>query len=252
MEQLIFATIIGLFGIAIGSFLNVCIARIPDKKNIALERSHCMTCGNVLKYYELVPVFSYLVQGGKCRNCKSKISIQYPLVEIINSITWIAVYLCWGLTIETILFSLASSILIVITVIDWKTYEIPIVCNIAIMILGIIRICLQPAHWKEFVLGFFVVSVFLYIVYIVTKGRGIGGGDVKLMAVAGLLVGWQNIILALTIGCMLGSIIHLMRMKLQGEDSVLAFGPYLAAGIFISMLFGEPIIAWYIGYFWLP
>ena len=240
-----------LIGISIGSFLNVCIYRIPKKEDIVFERSHCMSCGNVLKWYELIPLFSFLVQGGKCRNCKTKLSVQYPLIELLNGLIYVWIFMAKGFQPESILFCICASVLIVISVIDWRTYEIPFGCNIVIGILGIVRVILDLAHWYNYVIGFFAVSGLFLIIYWITKGRGIGGGDIKLMAAAGLLLGWQNILLSLMIGSIAGSVIHLALMKIQGKDRVLAFGPYLAFGIFISMLYGNDIITWYLGMFHL-
>ena len=240
-----------LIGISIGSFLNVCIYRIPKKEDIVFERSHCMSCGNVLKWYELIPLFSFLVQGGKCRNCKTKLSVQYPLIELLNGLIYVWIFMAKGFQPESILFCICASVLIVISVIDWRTYEIPFGCNIVIGILGIVRVILDLAHWYDYVIGFFAVSGLFLIIYWITKGRGIGGGDIKLMAAAGLLLGWQNILLALMIGSIAGSVIHLTLMKVQGKDRVLAFGPYLAFGIFTAMLYGNEIITWYLGMFHL-
>ena len=238
-----------LIGISIGSFLNVCIYRIPKKEDIVFERSHCMSCGNVLKWYELIPLFSFLVQGGKCRNCKTKLSVQYPLIELLNGLIYVWIFMAKGFQPESILFCICASVLIVISVIDWRTYEIPFGCNIVIGILGIVRVILDLAHWYDYVIGFFAVSGLFLIIYWITKGRGIGGGDIKLMAATGLLLGWQNILLALMIGSIAGSVIHLTLMKVQGKDRVLAFGPYLALGIFVSMLYGNNLITWYLGMF---
>lgn len=249
MEYIILYTVLFLFGITIGSFLNVCIYRIPKKEDIVLERSHCMSCGNVLKWYELIPLFSFLMQGGKCRHCKTKLSPQYPLIEFINGLLYVWVFLVKGFSVTSILFCICASALIVIGIIDWRTYEIPIGCNILIGILGIVRVILDLAHWYDYVIGFFVVSGLFYAILLATKGRGMGGGDVKLMAAAGLLLGWKSILLSLMIGSIAGSVIHLTLMKIQGRDRVLAFGPYLALGIFISMLYGEQIIAWYLNMF---
>ena len=251
MEYIILYIMIFLIGISIGSFLNVCIYRIPKKEDIVFERSHCMSCGNVLKWYELIPLFSFLVQGGKCRNCKTKLSAQYPLIELLSGLIYVWVFMAKGFQPESILFCICASVLIVISVIDWRTYEIPFGCNIIIGILGIVRVFLNLAHWYDYVIGFFAVSGLLLIIYWITKGRGIGGGDIKLMAAAGLLLGWQNILLSLMIGSIAGSVIHLALMKIQGKDRVLAFGPYLAFGIFISMLYGNDIITWYLGMFHL-
>ncbi len=250
MEYIITYIMIFLIGISIGSFLNVCIYRIPEKEDIVLERSHCMSCGNVLKWYELIPLFSFLAQGGKCRNCKAKLSIQYPLIELINGLIYLWIFAVNGFSVESILFCVCASVLIVISVIDWRTYEIPFGCNIIIGILGIVRVLLNLTHWYDYVIGFFVVSGLFLLIYWITKGRGIGGGDIKLMAAAGLLLGWQNILLALMIGSIAGSIIHLSLMKIRGKDRVLAFGPYLAFGIFISMLYGNEIITWYLSMFY--
>lgn len=251
MEYIILYIMIFLIGISIGSFLNVCIYRIPKKEDIVFERSHCMSCGNVLKWYELIPLFSFIVQGGKCRNCKTKLSAQYPLIELLNGLIYVWIFIVKGFCPESILFCICASVLIVISVIDWRTYEIPFGCNIVIGILGIVRVILDLAHWYNYVIGFFAVSGLFLIIYWITKGRGIGGGDIKLMAAAGLLLGWQNILLSLMIGSIAGSVIHLALMKIQGKDRVLAFGPYLAFGIFISMLYGNDIITWYLGMFHL-
>ena len=115
--------------------------------------------------------------------------------------------------------------------------------------MGIIRLLTDLEHWYVYIIGFFAVSGFLYLLFLITKGRGIGGGDIKLMAAAGLLIGWKNIILALGIGCVLGSIIHIILMKVQNKERVLAFGPYLSLGIYIAMLYGNQIIEWYINTF---
>lgn len=251
MEYIILYIMIFLIGISIGSFLNVCIYRIPKKEDIVFERSHCMSCGNVLKWYELIPLFSFIVQGGKCRNCKTKLSAQYPLIELLNGLIYVWIFIVKGFCPESILFCICASVLIVISVIDWRTFEIPFGCNIVIGILGIVRVILDLAHWYNYVIGFFTVSGLFLIIYWITKGRGIGGGDIKLMAAAGLLLGWQNILLSLMIGSIAGSVIHLALMKIQGKDRVLAFGPYLAFGIFISMLYGNDIITWYLGMFHL-
>ena len=249
MEYIILYIMIFLLGISIGSFLNVCIYRIPEKEDIVLERSHCMSCGNVLKWYELIPLFSFIVQGGKCRNCKAKLSVQYPLIELINGLIYVWIFMVNGVNLESILFCLCASVLIVISMIDWRTYEIPFGCNVIIGILGIVRVILNLAHWYDYVIGFFAVSGLFLIIYWITRGRGIGGGDIKLMAAAGLLLGWKNILLALMIGSIAGSVIHLTLMKIKGKDRVLAFGPYLAFGIFVAMLYGNEIITWYLGMF---
>ena len=249
MPQTIFLYIlIFLYGIIIGSFLNVCIYRIPKKENIATTRSHCMSCGYQLKWYDLVPLFSYLVLRGKCRKCDSRISVQYPLVEALNGALYLLVFWRYGLSVDSLLYCLLFSALIVLSVIDFRTYEIPVGINIFILTLGLIRIVTDLSHWLSSGIGLLSVSIPLLLIYLVTKGRGIGGGDVKLMAAAGLLIGWKLNVLGFLLGCILGSIIHVCRMKLSGEGRTLAMGPYLAMGIAISVMWGEQMIAWYLSF----
>ncbi len=239
--------VIFLYGIVIGSFLNVCIYRIPNKENIVTTRSHCMSCGHQLKWYELLPLISFVVQKGKCRECGTKLSVQYPLIEGLNGVLYVITFYINGLTIDSLLYCLLISALLALSVIDERTHEIPIGFNIFILCLGIIMTVLHYDDWLNHVIGFFAVSVFIEIIIIVTRGRGMGGGDMKLMATAGLMLGWKEIILAFILGCILGAVIHVLRMKIKGAERVLAFGPYLSLGILISVWFGAPLITWYLG-----
>ena len=246
MIEVVFFLLIFLIGLMIGSFLNVCIYRIPRGDDIVFGRSRCRNCGKTLKWYELIPVLSFLCQRGKCRSCKEKISIQYPLVELSNGFAYIWVVSVNGWTWESLLLCICTSVLFVIGIIDERTYQIPRGCNLLIGFLGVLHLFLDASHWKDYVLGMCAVSGLFLIAYYLTKGKGIGGGDIKLMTAAGLLLGWQKILLSLFIGSVAGMIIHLMLMKLKGKDRVLAFGPYLAFGIFIAMLYGEKILVWYL------
>lgn len=238
--------VIFIYGILIGSFLNVCIYRIPKKENIVTTRSHCMNCDYQLRWYDLIPLFSWISLGGKCRKCGTKISVQYPLIEALNGILYVAVFLCYGLSIETLLYCLLTSALIVLSVIDFRIYEIPVGINWFIAGIGLIRVFTDMSDWTEYVIGFFSVSAFLYLLYILTKGRGIGGGDIKLMAVSGLVLGWKCNVLGFICGCIVGVIIHIFLMIITKKDHVMAMGPYLSIGIFLSVLFGDKFIAWYL------
>ena len=236
-----------LFGIVIGSFLNVCILRIPKGESIVTDRSHCVSCGYQLRWYDLVPLFSYLSLGGKCRNCKAHISKQYPIVEAANGILWVLVFAVNGVNLDSVLYCFMTAALLTLSVIDFRTYEIPLGINVFILALGLIHLIFHSQEWKTYVIGLLLVSTFLEILVLASKGRAMGGGDVKLMAAAGLLIGWQKSVLALFLGCMIGSVIHLTRMKLSGEDHVLAMGPYLSVGIFIATLWGQQFLNWYLG-----
>lgn len=235
-----------IYGIVVGSFLNVCIYRIPRHETIVTTPSHCMSCGYELRWYDLIPVFSWLGLRGKCRKCKAPVSVQYPLVELINGLFWLwTIYRC-GLTAEGILYCLFVSALLVLGVIDFRTYEIPFGINIFIALLGVVRVCTDAKQWFLYVIGLFLVSGIFGLVFVLTKGNGMGGGDIKLMAAAGLLLGGPKVFLAMLIGCVLAVIIHPLRMKLSKEGHRLAFGPYLAAGCMLSAWFGNEIIAFYL------
>lgn len=240
-----FYLIVFLFGITIGSFLNVCIYRIPRGETVVTTPSHCTVCGKKIGWYDLVPVFSYLFLGGRCRSCKSHISPWYPIIEVLNGLLYLLVFAVNGFNFLSIIYSLFSSALLVLSVIDFRTFEIPISINIFIMLLGIVRVGLDFENIFNYVIGFFSVSTPLLIIYLITKGRGIGGGDIKLMAVAGLILGFKLNILAFFMGAVFASIVHPIRMKCFGADRMFALGPYLALGLFISLLFGERLIDMY-------
>ena len=249
IQIVIWTVIITLYGIMIGSFLNVVIYRVPKHESIVVSRSHCMNCGKQIKWYDLVPVVSFLILRGKCRYCKTKLSLQYPLVEFTNGLGYAIIVIVKGVNVESILYCLCMSALLALSVIDWRTFEIPFAFNVLIGILGIIRLLTDYRHWYIYILGFVSVSGFLFIIYKATKGRAMGGGDVRLMAAAGLLLGLKNIVLSLVLGCLLASVLHVLYMKLKNKDHMLAFGPYLSMGIFISMIYGNQIIEWYVNTF---
>lgn len=246
MILVLFGIWVFMLGISIGSFLNVCIYRIPLHENVVVTNSHCMTCKHQLSWIDLFPLFSYLFLGGKCRYCKTRISIQYPIIELLNGLMYVLIFIMKGFTFDTVLYCLCTSALIVLAVIDWRTFEIPFEINMFILVLGIVKLIIDYRNWSLYLVGLVSVSGFLLLLFFITSGRGIGGGDIKLMAAAGLLLGWKSIILALIVGCVLGSIIHLCIMKIKKGDHLLAFGPYLSAGIFVAMLWGNPIIEWYL------
>jgi len=236
-----------ILGLLIGSFLNVCIYRIPRKEDIVYTPSHCMNCGHKVKWYDLIPVISYILLGGKCRNCKKHISIQYPIIELSNGAAYLGIYYMFGSSIETILYCGLFSILLVISIIDFRHYIIPNGTVIFIGILGIVQVSFDITHWIKYLIGFFIVSSFLLILAIITKGK-LGGGDIKLMATAGLLLGWDKIILALFIGSILGSVIGitLLITKIIKRNQLIPFGPFLSIGIIIAAIFGNELLNWYV------
>ena len=245
--ELIPYIIIFIFGITIGSFLNVCIYRIPLGESIVTAPSHCMTCGRKLKWYDMVPVFSWLVLGGKCRNCKSKISVQYPIIEGVNGILYVMICAVDGLEWSSVIYCFMASALLVLSIIDWRTYEIPFGINVFLFILGVAMTILDRGNFAEHLIGMVCVSGLLGILYLLSGGRAIGGGDIKLMFACGLILGWQRILLAFLVGCIVGSVVHMIRIKVQGAGRVLAMGPYLAVGVMLAALWGNSWIGWYLG-----
>jgi len=258
MNEYIVYGFIFIYGVLIGSFLNVCIYRIPDESSVVTGRSHCMNCNAHIKWYDLIPLFSYIFLLGKCRKCKAKISIQYPIIEALNGLLYVLIFYLydWN-SLHTILLSsvycLAISALIVLSVIDFRTNTIPVGINIFIMIMGLCAVLVQYFWYGkntdiivEHVIGFFAISIFLLLIFYATHGRGIGGGDIKLMAAAGLLLGWELVILAFFVGCILAAIIHPIRMRISHLNRILAFGPYLSVGITIALLFGKQMVDWYL------
>ncbi len=249
LPDIILYIIIFLFGIVVGSFLNVCIFRIPNKEDIVKTGSHCMSCGYRLKWYDMVPVISFLILRGKCRKCGAKLSVQYPLIEAANGILYVLIVWTGGLGIESLLYCLLASALLVLSVIDFRTYEIPFGINLFILALGLIRVGTDYQNFLTYLIGLLSVSAFLAVLYYATGGRAIGGGDVKLMAACGLLLGWKLIILAFLSGCIFGAVIHVIRMRISGESHVLAMGPYLSMGVLVAALWGEKMLTWYLAQF---
>ena len=198
MENYIVYGISLVYGILIGSFLNVCIYRIPKEQSVVTEPSHCMSCGKRLKWYELLPLISYMLQYGRCRKCKASISIQYPIIEALNGLIYVLVFYAHGwdtiyILILNIIYCFAISALIVLSVIDFRTKIIPPAINVFLLLMGLLTLMIRYLEsgkrtdviW-EHVIGFFAISIFLLFIFHGTRGKAIGGGDVKLMASAGL------------------------------------------------------------------
>lgn len=250
MDLLIELTVL-LLGLCVGSFCNVLIYRIPRGEEFVRTPSHCLSCGHKLSWYENIPLVSWLIQGGRCRSCGVKLSAQYPIVEALNGIMWFVTALVFrGDWITVALYCGLFSCLMVLSVIDWRTYTIPNGINLTILILGILRVATDLENWAGYVIGMFSVSLVFLLLHILTAGQGLGMGDVKLMGAAGLVLGWQDMILSVLVGSVSGALIHSVRMK-HGADRRLAFGPYLAAGIWLAALTGHKLIPAYLSLFGL-
>lgn len=240
-----------IFGASIGSFLNVCIYRLPKEESLIKKSSHCMSCGEKIKFYDLIPIISWFVLKGKCRNCKSKISIRYTIVELLNALCWVFIFWKFDITINPIYCILVALLFSALIVVFFMDFDTQLISTYVVIFIGLLAIpeylfCRNFTHLtlKSHIIGFFAVSVFLLIIELASKGKAMGRGDVYLMAAAGLFLGTQNIILALMIGLIIGSIAGLI-IKHKTENSIFAFGPWLALGIAISTLYGNDITKWY-------
>ena len=243
-----------VLGLLVGSFLNVCILRIPAGKSIVIGASHCPTCQRKLRPYELIPVFSWLVQKGRCRGCKAAISVQYPIIELANTLLWLLAARFCGFNPDLPLSCALLSALLALSIIDARTQEIPFGFNVFIGVLALLRTGASVYNGGvsaalPHIIGAAAIFLPLYIIYIVSGRRAVGGGDVKLVLTTGLFLGWQLIVLGFFAGCFLGAVIHSIRMRLSGVGRVLALGPYLAAGLSLSLLFGKSAITWYLQLF---
>lgn len=182
----------------------------------------------------------------KCKKSDDKRNLWYPIIDITSGLCYALIFYVNGFNLISVIFSLLTFALMTLSVIDLRTYEIPVEYNYFIGVLGIVRLVYDYHNWYNYVMGLFTIFIPLMILYYASGGRAIGGGDVKLMASCGLLLGWKLIILAFFLGCILGSVIHVIRIKVSNEDHMLAMGPYLSLGVFISMLAGSRLIDWYL------
>lgn len=243
-----------LFGVCIGSFLNVCIYRLPLGESLIKSNSHCMTCGTPIRKRDLIPVISWCMLRGKCHACGAKISPRYTVVELLNGVIYLWIFLHFDVVINPLyasLVSLMASALIVVFFMDWDTQLINtwVVVFIGILAIPKFLLCQRscPMTLTSLIVGAFVISVPLLILSLATHEKAMGMGDVYLMAAAGLFLGWQNTLVAMLIALVVGSISGLILKHMNG-NSVFAFGPYLSVGIFIAALYGNNIANWYMDF----
>lgn len=240
-----------LSGLAIGSFLNVVIDRVPRGEDIVVKPSHCDYCKQRLRWYELIPLLSYLLQGGRCRRCHKRLSWQYPLIEFITGVGFVSVYLL-GFTslLDLVMKCAIFAAGLVIFMIDRKHQIIPDSMLIGILLATVVlALPLSGADRLTHVITAVSCGGFFLALWLGTKGRGIGFGDVKLAFVLGLLLGFPGALIACYVAFLTGAIwgvilmiTHKARMK-----SRIAFGPFLLLGIVVSHVFGAAIWAWWLG-----
>ena len=241
-----------IFGLCIGSFLNVCIYRLPASKSIVHPRSMCSNCGTLIAAYDNIPVLSYLWLKGRCRHCQIKISLRYPMVELLGGLFALGTFLKFGLTLEALIYYLFFAALLIVTFIDIDHRIIPNVITLpGIPICFAASFALPTITYKEALLGILIGggSLFLvaWIYSLITKKEGMGGGDIKLLAMMGAIVGWQGVLFTIFLASLVGTLAGLAAMlqSRKGMKLAVPFGPFLSIGSITYIFFGTPLIAWY-------
>lgn len=244
-----------MLGLILGSFFNVCIFRIPRGESIAYPPSHCQNCKSPVKKYDLIPVISFVLLKGSCRVCKDKISLQYPIVELITGLSFTVLFLKFGISIDFVFYIFLTSVLIITSIIDFNTRDIYEFLSVIGIIGGVGFIVYKYFTGGEvftYILGAFIIAFILSILAIL---GAMGWGDVEIAFMCGLYLGFYSSLLMLFIsvvfGGIAGIIILISRRKSGKEDKAMAFGPYLALGCFISLTYGEGIIKSLINYYGL-
>lgn len=241
-------------GLAIGSFLNVCIYRLPESRSVVHPPSRCPACGTDIAFYDNIPVFSYLLLRGRCRHCKARISPRYLMVELMAGLFAVGVYHRYGLSPETFCLYLFVAALLVVTFIDLDHRIIPDV--VTYPGIGIGLIC---SFWSTAVtvvdslLGILVGGGLLFLVafgyYTITKKEGMGGGDIKLLAMIGAFLGWKATIFTIFVGSAVGTIFGIVvaLQTREGRKAAVPFGPFLSMGALLFVFYGRELISWYVG-----
>jgi len=247
--------LIFILGLIVGSFSNVCIHRIPRNESIIYPASHCPKCRSKIKPVDNIPLLSYILLKGRCRNCKSKISIQYPIVELITGLIYLIIYLTYGLGVQTLIYIILSSALMIIAFIDLNQQIVPDVISLPGIIIGFILSFFVPyISFINSALGVVIGGGIILVIglagSVIFKKEAMGGGDVKLAAMIGAFLGWRYIIISLFLGFFLGALVGIILIlsKIKSREDTVPFGPFIVLGSFITLLWGEKIISCYIGF----
>jgi leader peptidase (prepilin peptidase) / N-methyltransferase len=248
-ESLLAAAIGGLFGAVIGSFLNVCIIRLPAEQSVVSPPSRCPKCGRQVEWRDNIPVLSWLLLGGKCRGCREPISILYPLVELAVAVLWAAMAYRYGLGVQALTGALFGTLLLGIALTDARDYIIPNEFTYGGLVIGLVLSAVGGLH--ALLLALLGAAVGFGILWLVGtvgtwafKEEAMGGGDIKMMAMVGTFVGWQGVLLTIFLGALAGTAIFLPR-ALLGRKKLVPFGVFLALGAAVTYLVGPAILAWY-------
>ena len=253
--ETITVVVLALIGASIGSFLNVCIYRLPRRESLVWPASHCTSCGRTLSWYENVPIVGWFALRGRCRTCGERISIVYPIVELVTAVVFVAGYLIYGWTPLLAVRLLFACAMIVLFVIDLQHQILPNAITVPGIVIGFVFSLFLPPGWFSSLLGIVLGGGVLYAVmeaYARARGfEGLGMGDVKMLAMIGAFLGWQLMLLTLILGSFLGSLIGvaLMASRRGGMKTALPFGTFLAIGALVSAVAGAEILDWYLRFY---
>jgi leader peptidase (prepilin peptidase) / N-methyltransferase len=248
-----------LLGLLIGSFLNVVIHRLPRKESLLWPGSHCPSCGTAISPWENIPLVSYLFLMGQCRGCGISISARYPTVEVINGLAYAVIVWHFGPGWPSVIYAALFSALLVISYIDFDHQIIPDAITLPGIGLGVLAaVTVLPIGLLDSVLGVLLGGGVLFALawispYVFGK-EGMGGGDIKLLAMIGAFLGWKPVLLTMLIGAIVGATVGvaLIALKILRRDQYLPFGPFLAFGAIVSMFFHHELFRWYIGFLMRP
>ena len=244
--MLLLGAFVFVFGAVIGSFLNVCIYRLPEQQSIAKPLSQCPHCHHPIRFYDNIPLISYLILKGKCRDCGEKISWRYPLVELITAILALFLFAKFYLTLNFLVFFIFTAVLIVITFIDLDHQIIPDLLTLpGIPVFFLLAVFVVGVPWMEAAIGLLIGGGVLFVIAlgyeVITKREGMGGGDIKLLAMIGGFLGWKSLIFVLLFSSLLGAVIGVALMLIKKEDMKYAvpFGPFLSAAGVAYLFWGD-------------
>ena len=248
--------IVGIFGALIGSFLNVCIYRLPRHESIAWPGSHCPACSHPIAWYDNVPLLSYVILFGCCRHCAIRIPWRYPAVEALNAAGYVGLLWYFGPGWPAVAYGLLYSALLVVAGTDLSHKTIPNVITFPGMVVGIVSAAtVLPLGLLNGVIGLLVGGGILWLLawaspFLFGK-EGMGGGDIKLLAMIGAFLGWKPALMTIMVGSLLGSLVGITLIAVQviRREDYIPFGPFLVCGAVVSLFFGQSILDWYQGFF---
>ncbi len=249
MEKKIITMYIWIIGMCTASFINVVIDRIPKKKSVIKGRSSCPTCSHVLGVMDMIPVISYLMLKGKCRYCKTKLSVREPWIELLGGFLAILCFYVYGNHWMSMVSFLFSMILLAISCIDFDTMIIPDRLNLCVLLIGLISTLVSDISLKERLIGMWIVSLPLFLMNLLIPDS-FGGGDIKLLICCGFMLGWKNTLVGMIFAVLsAGSYAtYLLFTKKRNRKEHIAFGPYICMGMFTALLAGNQIINAYVSW----